>query len=108
MIRTWAKTNSESLIVVNVEQASDEWVAEHHAANPDADYKYMPTDPEDMDYAGIGYTWDADRQRFIPPSPFPSFVYDEQTYAWVPPIPYPSDGETYTWDEDAREWRTHG
>ena len=55
-------------------------------------------------YAGIGFTYDEDRDAFIPPKPFDSWVLDEGTCLWVAPIPYPEDGGEYTWDEDGGDW----
>jgi hypothetical protein len=56
-------------------------------------------------YAGIGYTYDPQRDAFIPPKPpVPSFVLDESTCRWVPPVPYPSDGQNYYWDEASLAW----
>ena len=55
-------------------------------------------------YAGVGYTYDADRDAFIPPKPYPSWVLNEDTCRWDPPVPYPSDGNRYTWDEDNGTW----
>ena len=55
-------------------------------------------------YAGIGFTYDEERDAFIPPKPFESWVLDEGTCLWVAPVPYPEDGESYTWDEDAGDW----
>ena len=55
-------------------------------------------------YAGIGFTYDADRDAFIPPTPFPSWVLDEATCLWVAPIDYPADGGQYVWDEQAGDW----
>jgi hypothetical protein len=57
-----------------------------------------------FNYAGIGFTYDADRDAFIPPKPFESWVLDEDTCLWVAPVPYPKDGEAYVWDEDAGDW----
>lgn len=57
-------------------------------------------------YAGIGYTYDPDRDAFIPPQPFPSWLLDEQTCQWNPPIPYPTDNKQYFWDEELKEWKT--
>jgi hypothetical protein len=56
-----------------------------------------------FNYAGIGFTYDADRDAFIPPTPYPSWVLDEETCLWVAPVPMPEDG-AYTWDESAGEW----
>ena len=55
-------------------------------------------------YAGIGYTYDEERDAFIPPQPFESWVLDEDTCLWDAPVPYPTDGAMYAWDEDAVSW----
>lgn len=55
-------------------------------------------------YAGIGFTYDEQRDGFIPPQPLSSWVIDEATCLWVPPIPYPSDGGAYEWDESTVSW----
>jgi len=55
-------------------------------------------------YAGIGFTYDEERDAFIPPQPYPSWVLDEDSCLWDAPVPYPTDGELYSWDEDAGEW----
>jgi hypothetical protein len=62
--------------------------------------------PLRMNYAGIGFTYDAERDAFYAPQPFPSWVLDEETCFWIAPILYPTDGKPYTWDEDAQAW-TH-
>ncbi len=62
-------------------------------------------------YAGIGFTYDPDRDAFIPPKPYDSFVLDEPTCTWEPPIPYPPDGISpdglglYEWNEETVSWR---
>ena len=61
-------------------------------------------EPFRCNYAGIGYTYDEERDAFIPPKPFESWVLDEATCLWSAPVPYPEDGEDYTWDETAGEW----
>jgi len=55
-------------------------------------------------YAGIGFTYDEERDAFIPPKPYDSWVLDEDTCLWVAPVPMPEDGGAYTWDEDAGDW----
>ena len=56
-------------------------------------------------YAGIGYTYDSQRDAFIAPQPFPSWLLDEQTCQWHPPIQYPSDDKRYEWDEPTTSWK---
>jgi hypothetical protein len=55
-------------------------------------------------YAGIGFTYDEDRDAFIPPKPFDSWILDEATCLWEAPVAYPEDGESYTWNEETQEW----
>ena len=55
-------------------------------------------------YAGIGYTYSAELDAFIPPKPFPSWLLNTNTCQWQAPIPYPNDGKLYTWDEATQSW----
>ncbi len=61
-------------------------------------------------YAGIGYTFDATRDAFIPPKPFNSWVLVEETCQWKAPVDMPADAGTgeppkrYTWDEATTSW----
>ena len=55
-------------------------------------------------YAGIGYTYDAERDAFIPPKPYASWTLDEITCQWEAPVAYPADGKHYAWDETNQEW----
>ena len=55
-------------------------------------------------YAGIGYTYDEERDAFIPPKPFASWLLDEDTCQWEAPVPYPTDDKIYTWDEEEQDW----
>ena len=66
--------------------------------------------PLRKNYAGIGYTYDSQRDAFIPPQPFPSWVMSEETCLWSSPVPYPTDVGTtenpkrYNWDEATTSW----
>ena len=60
--------------------------------------------PFRKNYAGIGYKYDPDRDAFVPPKPFNSWVLNETTCVWDPPTPMPSDGKLYRWDEDTLAW----
>ena len=55
-------------------------------------------------YAGVGYTYDAGRDAFIEPQPYPSWTLNETTCRWEPPVPYPTDGKYYVWDEATTSW----
>jgi len=54
--------------------------------------------------AGIGYTYDPNRDAFIPPQPFPSWTLNEQTCQWDCPVPMPTDDKRYAWDEQNCQW----
>jgi len=55
-------------------------------------------------YAGIGFTYDADKDAFIPPKPYRSWTLNETTCLWEAPVAYPDDGEQYTWNETNQTW----
>ncbi len=55
-------------------------------------------------YAGIGYSYDAQRDAFIPPKPFASWSLNETSCLWEAPVAYPTDGGRYTWDEATTAW----
>jgi hypothetical protein len=59
---------------------------------------------ERKNYAGIGFTYDRDRNAFIPPQPFASWTLDDTSCLWEAPVAYPTDGEMYTWNEDTTSW----
>ena len=54
-------------------------------------------------YAGIGYTYDNDKDAFYEPQPYPSWVLDDKCI-WKAPVPYPEDGERYEWFEPMQKW----
>jgi hypothetical protein len=54
--------------------------------------------------AGVGYTYDATRDAFIPPQPFPSWTLNEQTCLWDCPVKMPSDNNRYEWNEATTSW----
>ena len=60
--------------------------------------------PLRKNFAGIGYTYDRDRDAFIPPQPYASWVLNEDTCLWDAPTPYPTDGKQYQWDEATVSW----
>lgn len=59
-------------------------------------------------YAGVGFTYDFERDAFIAPKPFGSWILDEETCRWQPPTPYPTDGLSYFWNESELGWELHG
>ena len=60
--------------------------------------------PLRKNYAGAGYTYDSGRDAFIPPSPFNSWLLNEDTCLWEAPTPMPTDDKQYQWDEETLSW----
>lgn len=57
-------------------------------------------------YAGIGYSYDPERDAFIPPQPFSNWLLDEETLNWVPPVPKPTDKSVdWVWDNEDGKWK---
>ena len=55
-------------------------------------------------YAGIGFSYDAERDAFIPPKPYDSWLLVEESAQWEAPVPYPDDGLMYSWNEELTDW----
>ena len=55
-------------------------------------------------YAGIGMTYDEDRNAFISKKPFNSWILNEDTCIWEAPIAMPINDNTYTWNESTLTW----
>jgi hypothetical protein len=55
-------------------------------------------------YAGVGYSYDAQADVFIPPQPFPSWVLSPLTILWEAPVAMPTDGKQYSWNEATQSW----
>jgi hypothetical protein len=69
----------------------------------------MLSDPIMIDVTNIpeatmGADYDQENDRFTPPKPYPSWIYNESENDWDPPVPYPSDGNNYIWSEVSLEW----
>ena len=61
--------------------------------------------PLRKNFAGIGFTYDAQRDAFIPPKPFASWVLNEDTCLWDAPVAMPTEGGPYAWDEATTSWK---
>jgi len=60
--------------------------------------------PLRKNHAGIGMTYDEDRDAFIPKKPFNSWILNEDTCLWNAPVDMPDDGKKYTWNESILNW----
>ena len=59
--------------------------------------------PFRKNHAGIGFKYDADRDAFIPPKPYLSWILNETTCEWEPPVAEPTEGH-HTWNEETQQW----
>ena len=101
------KTNTATQVIVAEQDFIDNhttgvWVQTSY--NTNGGIHSQGGEPLRKNYAGIGYTYDAGRDAFIPPKPYLSWVLDENTCQYKAPVAYPSDGKDYTWDEDITNW----
>ena len=55
-------------------------------------------------FAGIGYQYDQQRDAFIAPKLYNSWILNETTCQWESPIPMPTDGQKYQWNESLVNW----
>lgn len=60
--------------------------------------------PFRKNYAAIGYTYDEDRDAFIPKKPYNSWILNENTCRWEAPVAMPTDGQKYQWNEQIQNW----
>ena len=60
--------------------------------------------PLRKNFAGIGFTYDYEKDAFIPPQPFMSWTLNEDTCLWEAPVAYPDDGKEYIWNESITNW----
>jgi hypothetical protein len=60
--------------------------------------------PFRKNYAGIGMTYDQQRDAFIPQKPYNSWILNESTCLWNAPVAYPQDGKKYKWNEEILNW----
>lgn len=96
--------------------AHDGWIYKRTSYNTRGGIYYQHDNTPSLDqsksfrknYAGIGYYYDEDRDAFIPPKPYDSWILNEFSCLWEPPIPYPNDDKKYYWDESILNWVEDG
>jgi hypothetical protein len=60
--------------------------------------------PLRKNYAGVGMIYDAERDAFYAPQPYPSWTLNDDSCIWEAPTAYPTDGERYVWNESNTSW----
>ena len=67
-------------------------------------WKQTFTDGTRKNFAGIGMTYDEDKDAFIPKKPFASWILNEETCGWEAPSAMPDDEKKYEWNESTTSW----
>jgi hypothetical protein len=121
----FAQVNEDNIvtqvIVVTNEDAPDEATGQTFIASIGLSGEWLQTSyntwgnvhalggmPLRKNYAGMGFTYDKDRDAFIPPKPFNSWTLNADTCLWEAPTPMPKDDKLYTWDEPTVSWKEIG
>jgi hypothetical protein len=84
-----------------VDTTAGEWIQTSY--NTQGGVHLLGGTPLRKNYAGIGFTYDRERDAFIPPKAFASWVLNEDTCLWEAPVPMPTDGN-YEWNESLVNW----
>jgi hypothetical protein len=82
-----------------VDDSAGQWIQTSY--NTHGNVHALGGTPLRKNYAGVGFTYDANKDAFIPPQPFNSWTLNNDTCLWEAPLTYPTDGNLYQWDEDA-------
>jgi hypothetical protein len=97
-------------IVENVIVADQEWIDGLDGQWVQTSYNtyggvhLLGNTPLRKNYAGIGMSYNADRDAFYAPQPYASWTLNDDTCLWEAPTAYPDDGKIYNWDEDTTSW----
>jgi hypothetical protein len=94
-----------------VDSSPGEWIQTSYNTRGGVHYNPETDEPSEdqskalrKNYAGIGFTYDREKDAFIPPKPFASWKLNEDTCLWEAPVPYPEDDKSYLWNEDTLSW----
>jgi hypothetical protein len=98
-----APTESEGIVFLQSLYGSNEDWKQTSYNTYGGEHKLGGT-PLRKNYAGIGFMYDAEKDAFIPPQPYPAWTLNEETCLWEAPVPYPDDGNMYEWNETNQQW----
>ena len=92
-----------------VDSSPGEWIQTSYNTRGGVHYSPETGEPDGdvalrKNYAGVGFTYDAAKDAFIPPQPYNSWNLNEETCLWEAPVAYPNDGKRYIWNEDTTNW----
>lgn len=92
-----------------VDSSPGAWIQTSYNTRGGVHYNPDSNDPSGQpalrgNFAGIGYTYDSNKDVFYAPQPYSSWKLNETTWTWEPPVAYPTDGKIYRWDESTKSW----
>jgi hypothetical protein len=92
-----------------VDSSPGEWIQTSYNTKGGVHYNPETGEPDGgvalrKNYAGVGFTYDRDKDAFIPPQPYPSWTLNEESCLWSAPVAYPEDGQMYVWNEETTSW----
>ena len=92
-----------------VDSSPGEWIQTSYNTRGGVHYSPETGEPDGgvalrKNYAGVGFTYDRDKDAFISPQPYPSWTLNEESCLWEAPVAYPEDGQLYTWNEETSSW----
>jgi hypothetical protein len=99
--------------IATTEKAGEEFLQNLHGSrdvwkqtsyNTKAGVHLLGGTPFRKNYAGVGYTYDEDRDAFIPPKPYNSWTLNETTCLWEAPVALPDTENRYNWNEQNQTW----
>ena len=84
-----------------VDDSAGEWIQTSYNTHGG---QHPENKPLRKNFAGIGFTYDRNKDAFISPQPFLSWILNENTCLWEAPVTYPDDGKQYIWNENILNW----
>lgn len=94
-----------------VDESPGQWLQTSYNTKGGIYYTPNTNDPDPdqskalrKNYAGIGFSYDHQKDAFIPPKPYPSWSLNEQSCLWEPPISMPTEGGPFRWNEETQTW----
>ena len=85
-----------------IDDSAGEWIQTSY--NTHGGEHTLGGTPLRKNFAGIGFTYDRNKDAFIPPQPYMSWTLNETTCLWEAPVAYPDDGKQYIWNESITNW----
>jgi hypothetical protein len=85
-----------------VDDSAGKWIQTSY--NTQGGVHQLGGTPLRKNFAGVGSTYDSEKDAFYAPQPFPSWILNESTCIWEAPISRPDDGKFYDWDEETTNW----